>query len=275
MKSKKLKIGNLFIIIVLILGAVIMVMPFWLMAVISFETNIESMSIPPHLFPPQLYLQNYIKLFSQLNFGTYFLNTILVTIALIISQVLFCAMAGYAFARLYFPFKNFVFLIYLSVEMIPAVVLIIPSYIIASKIHLVNSLWGVIVFLVFSGFGVFLYRQQFLSMPVELEEAAVVDGANLWQIFWRIVFPLASNVTISFGLLVFIFAWNQFLWPLIILSSSSKYTLQVGLAMMQGRYFGNWGMEEAGALVSALPLIIIFVFAQKYIVRGIATTGFK
>ncbi len=273
--SRKRSVSDIVVLILLIFGAFIMFMPYWFMVILSFETPEETASVPPHLIPHNPTMENYRKVFIDMNFGLYSLNTAFVAGALVVAQVLFCSMAGYAFARLAFPFRRIIFLIFLSVMMLPTVVIIIPRYLLLKNLHLINTLSGVILLEIFSAFGIFLYRQHFLSLPIELEEAAVVDGASVWQIFWKIVMPLSKNITMSFGLLVFIYGWNLFLWPLIVLTSPEKRTLPIALAMLQGRYFGDWGAMMAGAVVAAVPPIILFILAQKSFIRGIAFGGFK
>ena len=159
--------------------------------------------------------------------------------------------------------------------MLPGVVIIIPRYLLIRDLRLIDTLTGIIITELFSEFGIFLYRQHFMSLPLELEEAGVVDGASPWQIFWRIAMPLSKNVTFSFGLLVFMYAWNLFLWPLIVITSPDKRTLPIALAYLQGRYSTNWGIIMAGAAIATIPPIIIFVFTQKRLVEGIAFTGMK
>ncbi len=267
--------SNKIITLLLIIGALIMFIPYWFMLIVSFETIEEASAVPPHFFPPNPIINNYKEIFVKLDFGRYFLNSLMVTLSLVFSQIILCSLAGYAFARLYFPFKNVIFLIFLSVLMLPGIVLLIPRYLILKNLGLVNTLTGVILFEIFSGFGIFLYRQHFLSMPIEMEEAAIVDGANIWDIFWKIMMPLSKPITLSFGLLVFIYGWNLFLWPLIVITSPEKRTLPIAIALLQGQYFTNWGVIMAGGVIAALPPMILFLFTQKSFIEGIAFSGLK
>lgn len=267
--------SNKIITLLLILGALVMVLPYWFMLVVSFETIEEASAIPPHFFPLDPIINNYKEIFVKLDFGRYFLNSLIVTLSLVFSQIILCSLAGYAFARLYFPFKNWIFLVFLSVIMLPGIVLLIPRYLILKNLGLVNTLTGVIILEIFSEFGIFLYRQHFLSLPIEMEEAAIVDGANMWNIFWKIMMPLSKPITLSFGLLVFIYGWNLFLWPLIVITSPEKRTLPIAIALLQGQYFSNWGVIMAGGVIASLPPIILFLFAQKSFVEGIAFSGLK
>lgn len=267
--------SNKIITLLLLLGAIIMFIPYWFMIVVSLETIEEASAIPPHLIPPNPTLNNYKEIFLKLDFGRYFLNSLFVTLSLVFSQIVLCSLAGYAFARLYFPFKNVLFLIFLSVIMLPGIVLLIPRYIILKNLALVNTLTGVILLEIFSEFGIFLYRQHFLSLPIEMEEAAIVDGANIWRIFWNIMMPLSKPITLSFGLLVFIYGWNLFLWPLIVITSPEKRTLPIAIALLQGQYFSNWGVIMAGGVIASIPPIILFLFIQKNFIEGIAFSGLK
>ena len=269
------KLKDVIVIVLLIIGALIMFLPYWFMVVMSFETPEEIASIPPKIFPESPVVRNYFILFDRLNFGRVILNSFFLTAILVIGQVVLCGIAGYAFARFRFPLKNVIFLIFLSVIMLPGVVILIPRYLLLRDFRLVDTLTGVIIMELFSEFGIFLYRQHFLSIPTEYEEAAVVDGASIWQVFWKVAMPLSKNVTISFGLLVFIYAWNLFLWPLIVITSPEKRTLPIALAFLQGRYATNWGIIMAGATVAALPPIILFLLMQRHIIKGSAFTGLK
>jgi len=267
--------SKIIITILLIIGAIIMILPYWFMIIVSLETIEEASSVPPHFIPESPIIDNYKEIFIKLDFGRYFLNSVFITLSLVITQILFCALAGYAFARFYFPFKNAIFLIFLSVIMLPGIVLLIPRYLVLKNLKLINTLMGVILLEIFSEFGIFLYRQHFLSLPIEMEEAAIVDGANLWQIFWKIMMPLSKSITTSFGLLVFIYAWNLFLWPLIVITSPEKRTLPIAIALLQGQYFSNWGVIMAGGVIASIPPILLFLFAQKNFIEGMTFTGIK
>ena len=265
---KKQKYGDIIIVIALSLGAIIMIAPFWVMIALSFETPQQTNSIPPILFPTKITFNNYIHLFSELNFAIYFRNSIFLTGIIVIGQVISSLMAGYAFARLRFPLKNLIFIFFLSMLMVPSVVIIIPEFILLKKMHLINTLIGVGIMQVFSAFGTFLFRQNFLSLPIEFEEAAIIDGASLWKIFWKIMVPLASPSIAAFVFLSFVYGWNMFLWPLVALSSTNTRTLPIGLSLLQGQFFSNWGVMMAGSTLVSIPAIIIFLFLQKYFVNN-------
>jgi len=272
---KKQKYLNLIAIILLIFGAVIMVMPFWVMVALSFETPVQTNSIPPILIPRKITFDNYTSLFSQMNFGIYFRNSLFLTAIVVFGQVISSLMAGYAFARLKFPLKNLIFLFFLSMLMVPSVVIIIPEFILLKYLHLVNTIIGVGLMQIFSAFGTFLFRQAFLSMPTDFEEAAIIDGASLWRIFWQIMVPLVLPSIAAFSFLSFVYGWTMFLWPLVALSSTNTRTLPIGLSLLQGQFFSNWGVMMAGSVTVAIPAIIVFLILQKQFVNNMLSSGIK
>ncbi len=272
---KKQKYINLAVIIILILGAIIMIMPYWVMVALSFETPQETNSIPPHLIPMKITFSNYLNLFSQLNFSVYFRNSLFLTAIIVFGQVISSLMAGYAFARLKFPFKNLIFLFFLSMLMVPSVVIIIPEFILLKYLHLINTIIGVGLMQIFSAFGTFLFRQSFLSVPKDFEEAAIIDGASLWKIFWKIMLPLVWPSIAAFSFLSFVYGWNMFLWPLVALSSTNTRTLPIGLSLLQGQFFSNWGVMMAGSVVVSVPAIVVFLFLQKQFVNSMLSSGIK
>ncbi|MGC9124055.1 MAG: carbohydrate ABC transporter permease [Thermoplasmata archaeon] len=252
-----------------------MILPFWVMIALSFETPQQTSSIPPILFPLKITFDNYISLFSQLNFAVYFENSLLLTAIVVFGQVISSLMAGYAFARLRFPFKNVIFIFFLSMLMVPSVVVIIPEFILLKYLHLINTIVGVGIMQIFSAFGTFLFRQNFLSIPTDFEEAAIIDGASLWRIFWQIMAPLVLPSIAAFSFLSFVYGWTMFLWPLVVLSSTSTRTLPIGLSLLQGQFFTNWGVMMAGSVVVSIPAIIVFLFLQKQFVNNMLSSGIK
>lgn len=259
------KIRTLTILLLLILGSVIMVLPYWCMTTLSFELPEETVAVPPHLVPEHPTISNFIRLFKELNFERYILNSIIITVSIVLSQIILCSMAGYAFARFYFPFKNVLFFLFLLVFLLAGVTLLIPRYILAKNLGLIDTLGGIIFFEILSVFGIFLYRQHILGIPADFEEAAIIDGASIWRLYWGIIMPLSKAISIAFAILVLIYAWNLFLWPLILLSSSNKFPLSVALALLEGQYFGEWGTISAGAFIATLPPIVIWIILQKRI----------
>jgi multiple sugar transport system permease protein len=273
--ASSLRQRNLIPHIVLSLGAVIMVGPFVWELLTSFKTFGESIQVPPVVFPAVPQWENYQEVFDTLPFAAMFTNTVLMTIARTAGQVIFCSMAGYAFARLHFPGRNFIFGLFLAVLMVPSQMHLIPQYQIMQSLGLLNTIPALALPGMFSAFGTFLMRQFFMQLPPELEEAARIDGANPWQIYWMIMLPLAAPGMLALGLLVAIWSWNDLLWPLVVNTDPEKMPLSAGLASLQGEHLTNYPVLMAGALMASLPLIIGFIIFQRQLIQGIATTGIK
>jgi multiple sugar transport system permease protein len=261
--------------IILSLGAVIMVGPFIWEFLTSFKTFAESIRVPPVVLPATPQWANYEEVFDTLPFAAMFSNTVIMTIARTAGQVIFCSMAGYAFARLRFPGRNFIFGLFLAVLMVPSQMHLIPQYQIMQGLGLLNTIPALALPGMFSAFGTFLMRQFFMQLPRELEEAARIDGANPWQIYWMIMMPLAAPGMLALGLLVAIWSWNDLLWPLVVNTDPEKMPLSAGLASLQGEHLTNYPVLMAGALMASLPLIIGFIIFQRQLIQGIATTGIK
>jgi multiple sugar transport system permease protein len=260
---------------VLSLGAIVMVGPFIWELLTSFKTFGESIQVPPVVFPATPQWGNYQEVFDTLPFAAMFTNTVIMTIARTAGQVIFCSMAGYAFARLHFPGRDFIFGLFLAVLMVPSQMHLIPQYQIMQGLGLLNTIPALALPGMFSAFGTFLMRQFFMQLPRELEEAARIDGANPWQIYWMIMLPLAAPGMLALGLLVAIWSWNDLLWPLVVNTDPEKMPLSAGLASLQGEHLTNYPVLMAGALMASLPLIIGFIIFQRQLIQGIATTGIK
>jgi multiple sugar transport system permease protein len=258
----------------LVLGAAGMVAPFVWQLLTSLKTLPHATRVPPTLVPDGRWA-NYGQVFHLLPFGQQFLNTMLMTAARSIGQVLFCAMAAYAFARLRFPGRTVLFGLFLSVLMVPPQLFIIPQYEIIAKLGWLNSLPALIVPGLFSAFGTFLLRQFFLGLPVELDEAARLDGANPLRIWWSVMMPLARPGLVALGILTTIWSWNDFFWPLVVNNDPEKMTLSAGLASLQGQFMTDYPVLMAGSLLASLPVIAVFVVMQRQFVQGIAFTGTK
>lgn len=266
---------HLFVHIVLLLGIGITVFPFIWMVLCSFKTIGESMSIPPTIFPASLNFEAYEKIFKTLQFSTVYKNTIISTVVTTIGQVLFCTMAGYAFGRLEFPAKNAIFVILLAILMVPGQIFLLPQYLIIQKLGLLNTLGALFLPNLFSAFGTFLMRQFFMTLPKELEEAALLDGCNRFQIFYKIMCPLVKPGIVALVIFTAKFAWNDFMWPLIVNTEPSKMTLAPALSLLKGQYATNYPGQMAGAVMSVIPMIILFFVFQKQFIEGVAQTGIK
>ncbi|MDP9313229.1 MAG: carbohydrate ABC transporter permease [Chloroflexota bacterium] len=261
--------------LVLVLGVMVMVGPFVWMILTSLKTLGEATRVPPVVLPSVWQWNNYRDVWLTLPFANFYTNTILMTAGRTIGQVVFCSMAAYAFARIQFPGRNFLFILFLSVLMVPAQVFLIPQYLIMARLGWVNTLQALIVPGMFSAFGTFLLRQFFMSMPLELEEAAKLDGANHFQIYARVMLPLAKSGLIALAIITIRWSWNDLLWPLIVINSPTKTVLSAGIASLQGQYLTHYPVLMAGAALATWPLILMFFLFQRHFVEGIALSGSK
>jgi multiple sugar transport system permease protein len=252
-----------------------MVGPFAWEVLTSFKTFAESIHVPPVVIPKTFELHNYREVFDSLPFSSQFMNTVLMTLARTAGQVFFCSLAGYAFARLHFRGRGLIFGLFLSVMMVPSQMFLIPQYQIMQHLGLLNTVTALALPGMFSAFGTFLMRQFFMQLPLDLEEAARLDGANPWQIYWRIMLPLSAPGMLALGLLVAIWSWNDLLWPLVVNTDPEKMPLSAGLATLQGEHLTNYPVLMAGALMASLPLIVAFIVFQRRLIEGIAFTGLK
>lgn len=252
-----------------------MVAPFLWMVLTSFKTLPESLKVPPEIFPGSWQFENFTKVWGKNNFGRYYLNSIFVTVARTAGQLLLCSLAAFAFARLRFPGKNLLFLGMLSVLMVPSQVVLIPNFILMQQFRWLDTFYALIVPGIFSAFGTFLLRQFFMGLPKDLDEAAKIDGCSLFGIYWRIYLPLAKPALVALAIFTILAAWNDFFFPLIMTSSDSMRVLPVGIANFQGQYTTDYPLLMAGALLATLPMILMFIFLQRYFIEGIAMTGTK
>lgn len=274
MKSRS-NTKKLFVHLALLLGVGITVFPFLWMVLTSFKTVGEAMQIPPTFFPKQFLLDAYTQIVDALPFGRVYLNTIISTVVTTVVQVMFCSMAAYAFARIEFPFKNAIFVLILSVLMVPGQIFLIPQYQIIQKLGLLDTIPALFLPNLFSAFGTFLLRQFFMSLPKELEEAALLDGCNRYQIFWKIMLPLTKPGIVSLVIFTAKFAWNDFMWPLIVNTSPKMMTLGPALSTLQGQYTTKYPMQMAGAVMAVIPIIVLFFIFQKQFIEGVAQSGIK
>ena len=275
MKKKKINKGNLIVHLVLIIGSVIMILPFAWMILTSFKTLAESTQMPPKIFPDTLQFSNYTEVMRLLPFDKFYINTILMLLFRVIGSVLFSAMAAYAFARLNFPGKNFFFSLVLLQMMVPGQLFIIPQFLLVQKLGLLNTVTALVIPGIVSAFGTFLLRQFFMGIPKELEEAAKLDGCSIGRTFFSIMLPLANSGLVALGVFTALFAFKDLMWPLIVNMSIDKMTLSAGLASLQGQFSTNFPQLMAGSLLAVWPMLLIFVIFQRKFIEGIATTGGK
>jgi multiple sugar transport system permease protein len=265
---------NVLVHVILIIGAVVMVVPFFWELSTSLKTYADATAIPPKLLPTFEW-NNFVSVFQSLPFGEQFFNTVAMTIARTAGQVLFCAAAGYAFARLQFPGKNVIFILFLSVLMIPSQLFLLSQYEIMQALGLLNTVTALALPGIFSAFGTFLMRQFFMQLPQELDDAARLDGANPFQVFWKVMLPLAKNGMLALGILTAIWSWNDLLWPLVVNNDPEKMPLSAGLATLQGQFLTNYPILMAGSVLASIPMILLFVIFQKNMLEGIASSGIK
>lgn len=233
------------------------------------------MQIPPTILPEALNFEAYKYVINELPFMNIYGNTIIVTIVTVVVQVAFCTMAAYGFARIEFPFKNAIFMILLAVLMVPGQIFLIPQYLIIQKLGLINTIPGLFLPNLFSAFGTFLLRQFFMSLPKELEEAAILDGCNRFQIFGKIMLPLVQPGIVTLVIFTAKFSWNDFMWPLIVNSDPAKMTLAPALSLLKGQYATNYPAQMAGAVLAVIPMIVLFFIFQKQFIEGVAQSGIK
>jgi multiple sugar transport system permease protein len=261
---------------VLAAGLLVVVGPFLWMLLSSVKPEAEIRRIPPTWLPETVTLEHYRELFTRLDFPTFFGNSVIVAVLVTLGNLVFCSALGYALAKLRFPGRKLLFTVVLGMLMVPAMVLFVPQFVLVSNMGLVNTYAGLVLPYLAGPFGVFLMRQYLLAIPDELIEAARVDGAGEFRIFWRVVLPLCRPALATLGILTFLASWNNFLWPLVVATTEDKYTLPVALALYSvGQNRINFGLLLAGAVVVVLPILLVFLFLQRHFLRGIATTGLK
>ncbi|MBG0829728.1 carbohydrate ABC transporter permease [Planomonospora sp. ID67723] len=250
--------------------------PFAWMLSGSVKTDAEIRRVPPTWLPDQATLDNYRELFERLDFTRYFVNSLIVTGAVTLGNLVFCSMLGYALAKIDFPGRRALFALVLGTLMVPGAVTFVPLFVLVSNLGLVDSYLGMILPFLAGPFGVFLMRQYISGLPDEVIDAARIDGAGQIRIFLRIVAPLARPALATLGILTFLGTWNSFLWPLVVAQSEEKYTLPVALALYSiGQNQTRFGLLLAGAVVVVVPVLVVFVALQRFFVQGIATTGLK
>ncbi len=260
---------------ILVFGAITMIVPFIWSVITSLKSaeNIFSHSAFWIQFPPDF--SAYKQIWNRIPLLLYAGNTLKVALIVSIGQLVTSSLAGYAFARLKFPGRNQLFFIYIATMMIPGMVLLIPNFIVMTKLNVVNTHWALILSAVGSAFGTFLMRQFFLSFPPELEDAAKLDGCNPFMFYWHILLPNSKPILTTLGLMAFQGIWNDFQWPLIVLNDETKRTLQLGLSYLMSEYYTDWTLLMAGAIITLLPIIVLFFAVQKYFVQSFKFTGLK
>ncbi|WP_163877903.1 carbohydrate ABC transporter permease [Paenibacillus favisporus] len=274
-EKQKRRFQPMIIHIVLMVGSFLMVVPVLWSLLTSLKAPDEVTRIPITILPGQPHWDNFQKVADLLPFMTFYWNTVVTTLVKVLFGLLFSSLAAYAFARIHFPGRTLLFLLVLSVMMVPGQVFLIPQYLLMKDLGWLNSLKAITITGMFSAYSTFLLRQFFLGLPSELEESAKIDGCNPFRIYWNIMLPLAKPGLISVAIISTLWSWNDFLWPLVVNDSMDKMTLAVGLASLQGQFTTNYPVLMAGMLLAVWPMILIFFLLQKQFIEGITLGGLK
>ena len=263
-------------VILLLIGAAVMIAPFLWLIQVAFSGSARAYQLPPLFLPTNLTVQNFINVFNEVPYLLFVRNSFFIAAFITFGQLITCPMAAYPFARLNFPGKNVLFIVLLATLMIPAQVTIVPLFILMRQIGLYNTPWAVIVPALISPFGVFLLRQYFMTIPTELEDAARIDGASYMTIFWRIIMPLSLPALMTLGIITFVFWWNEYFTPLVMIRDQTLQVLPVGITLLQGRFSaGAVGNVAAGVTMAVIPVLVVFLLLQRNIIKSIASTGIK
>ncbi len=263
--------------ILLIFISLLFVMPMLWMLSTSLKPKREWFSQTIEWIPKTLTLENYQKIFanSQTPIANWFLNSLIIASAVTVLVLLVDSLAAYAYARMEFPGRKALFALLLATLFLPGIMFLVPNFVTVASVGLLNNFAGVILPALAGVFGVFFLRQFFESIPKELEEAAAIDGANRFQVFYQLVLPLSKPALATLGIITFLASWNDFLWPLLVLKDRNLQTLPPGLRTLQGAYTSEYGLMMAGAVIVAIPVLIIYIVLQRFIVASVASTGLK
>lgn len=272
---KKKYPSKILLYIVLGIGALIMITPFIWMLSTSLKSINEVFVFPPTIFGKVIRWDNYLNISDRFPFGRFFINSVIVTSVVVVVQLFTSSLGGYVFARLKFKFRDILFILYLATMMIPIHVTLVPIFIIMRYLGLVDRLPSLILTDLATAFGTFLMRQFYMTIPASLEDAAKIDGCNPFTTYWRIFLPLSKPALATLGVFIFMGMWNDFIRPLILISSIENMTLPLGLANMKGLYATDWPVLMAGTFISLLPVLIFFLLAQDFFVRSVTLSGLK
>jgi alpha-1,4-digalacturonate transport system permease protein len=271
----RIKGPDLFIWLLLVAGAAIMAFPLYWMFATAVRPKKEIFGGGFDLVPSTFVWSNFSDAWNKLPWDQFYINSIAIATIAVPITVFINLLAGYTFAKYKFPGRNILFLLMISTLMIPIQVIMVPEFLIVSKLGLVNSWWGVLIPRAAEAFGLFMVRQFMVSIPDELIEAARLDGAGEFAIFRRVVLPLSWPVIAVLSIFTFMWRWNDFAWPLVVLQEQSAYTVPLGLNLMKGQYYTDWTGLMSMSLLSIIPIMLVFIFFQRYFIQGIASTGLK
>lgn len=273
--KKPLRVSTVIIFILCVGVAFIMLVPFVWMISASFKTNTEIFSYPIKWIPEVFRPDNFIKVWTKINFPVYFFNTAKLAIIITLIQLFTCSLAAFSFTKLHFPGRDKIFFAYLATMMVPWHAIMIPQFMVIKTLNLYNNHMSLILLQAFSAFGVFLLRQNMLSIPDSLHEAAKIDGCGSFRTYLSIILPLTKTGLATLTVLTFNSVWNDYMGPMIYLDSDNLKTIQLGLAMFKKEFTADYGAIMAGTVCSIIPIVIVYIFAQKYIVEGVAFAGVK
>lgn len=270
-------IGRAVLYAVVAIGALVYAMPFIWMISTSVKPGYQVYAIPPIWIPDHIeFHENFVVPWQNLPFATFYKNTLIYTLTAVLGQLISSSLAAFAFARMRFRGRGVLFVLVLSTIILPPQVTLVPTYVIFTKLHWINSLWPLIVPNWFGGaFNIFLIRQYMMTIPLEMDDAARIDGAGWFQLYWRIMLPLSRPVLGVVGVLSFTYHWNDFLYPLIYLNETKNFTVSLGLPLLNSRYVTNIQATMAQSLLAVLPLIVLFFVAQRYYIQGVVISGVK
>lgn len=263
--------------VLLFLGAITMVFPFVWQIKLSLNTRSEAIAIPMNMWPAELQWDNYVKALTTLPFLSQMKVTVLYAIARVAAELVTCSLAGYAFARMNFRLRGPIFFLILTVLMVPGQIFLIPQYQMVQRVGLLDTFWAILAPGLVSAYGTFFMMQYFRKLPEELVDAAKLDGCNPWQVFWKVMLPLARPALFSFGVITVLAAWNNLLWPLVVTNTTEKAPIAVGLATLQGDHLRgtDYPVVMAASLMAMLPVFIAFAVFQKRVIAGFALSSFR
>ena len=272
---KQIKIQKILFWLLLLAMTFVYIGPFLFSLSISFNAEQDVFSWPIKLLPEKWTLNNYKDVWEGLPFGTWLKNSALITAVQTICNVFFASLAGFAFARLDFPGKNIIFSIFMASLMIPGIILLVPKFILLNEFSLINTYGGLILPGLVSVVNIFLMKQFFETVPKDLEEAALIDGCSYFRIYWQIFLPVSKPALAAVAIYTFQGAWNEFMWPVIVTTTSDMFTLPVGMSFLKNEFSVNWPLLMSGTILISLPTLVIFLVFQRYFVEGVASSGLK
>ncbi len=273
--TRKIDIKNILFWLLLVIMTAIYIGPFLFSLSISFSEETDVFQWPIRLIPEKLTLKHYQAVWTDLPFGRWLLNSVVITSIQTISNVFFASLAGFAFARLRFPGKDVIFAIFMASLMIPGIILLVPKFIIMNELRLINTYAGLMLPGLITVVNIFLMKQFFETIPRDLEEAAFIDGCSYFRLYWQIFMPISKPAIAAVAIYTFQGAWNEFMWTVIVTTTNDMFTLPVGMNFLKNEYQVNWPLLMSGTILISIPTLVIFLFFQRYFVEGVASSGLK